>query len=73
MPIVPRNYEEWKHSIAVECGMPLTPEYVQQRITALNDMGDYHTQKYIETWGEQLHKRTLEWFETAASELTRQG
>ncbi|MEM8572197.1 MAG: hypothetical protein AAGG56_15010 [Pseudomonadota bacterium] len=69
MGIVPQTYEEWKHCITVLCNIPLTPSYVQERITALQDKSDHRTQRFIETWGEPHHERTLVWFEQAAAEL----
>ncbi|MEM9732987.1 MAG: hypothetical protein AAF903_05800 [Pseudomonadota bacterium] len=70
MPVVPTNYEEWEHCITVECGIPLTAEFVAERIAALNDMNDYKTQRFIARWGEDHLKRTLGWFEQAQDRLS---
>lgn len=69
MSVVPTRYEDWKHCITVSCGIPLTPHYVEQRITALTDTSDFHTQRFIERWGRAHHQRTLAWFRLAADEL----
>jgi hypothetical protein len=69
MNLVPQTYEEWKHCITVSCGIPLTAQYVQERLAALTDKRDFHTQRFIERWGEAHHQRTLGWFQQAASEL----
>ena len=69
MSLVPTTYEEWKHCITVKCDIPLTPTYVQGRIASLSDPQDYHTQKFIEIWGEAHRERTLSWFHQAADEL----
>lgn len=69
MKLVPENYEDWKVCITVYCGIPLTREFVQQRIIALNDKKDFHTQRFIERWGQAHHDRTLAWFQKAAEEL----
>jgi len=53
------------------CDIPLTPSYVDERIAALTDGKDFHTQKFIERWGEAHHARTLAWFRQAAEELAR--
>ena len=73
MSFVPTTYEAWKHCITVECDIPLTPGYVQDRIAALNDQKDHHTQKFIERWGAEHHAQTLEWFHRAAAELGDQA
>ena len=51
MLFTPGTYEEWKHCITVDCAIPLTPHFVQERIAALTDKRDFHTQKFIESWG----------------------
>ncbi|MEM7060823.1 MAG: hypothetical protein AAF557_24855 [Pseudomonadota bacterium] len=69
--MIPTNYEEWEHCITVECGIPLTSEYVAERIKALESRRDHHTQKFIEQWGEAHHARTLEWFRKAEQRLAQ--
>lgn len=69
MSFVPTTYEDWKHCITVKCDIPLTQSYVQERIAALTDDQDHHTQKFIDRWGRAHHTRTLAWFRRAAEEL----
>ena len=38
--VVPRTYEQWRHCITVDCGMALTPAYIEQRLHALRDDND---------------------------------
>lgn len=70
MPIIPTTYQEWEHCITVECGIPLTAEYIVKRIHALQDMDDYKTKKFIERWGTAHHARTLAWFREAEEQFT---
>ena len=70
MSFIPQNYEEWKHCITVKCEIPLTPSYVAERLEALNDRKQHHTQKFIARWGEAHHAKTIAWFEQAAKELS---
>ncbi|MCB5412378.1 hypothetical protein [Pseudogemmobacter faecipullorum] len=69
MSYVPQNYDEWEHCITVKCGIPLTADYVAQRIVALEDGRDFHTEKFIARWGAAHHARTLQWFREAQSRL----
>ena len=69
MATIPETYDEWKHCITVKCGIPLTSDYVAQRIAALEDRNDFGTQKLIETWGSEHYARTLGWFREAAQKL----
>ena len=70
MVTVPRTYEEWEHCITVQCGIPLTPDFIARRIEALEDESDFRTRNFIETWGEAHHAKTLGWFRQAATRLT---
>lgn len=69
MAVVPNSYEDWKHCITVACGISLTPGYVNERVAALSNKSDHHTQRFIEQWGQAHHQRTLAWFRQAAAEL----
>lgn len=69
MALVPNTYEEWKRCITVDCGIQLTRNFIKERIAALVDMGEFHIQKFIESWGPEQHARTLAWFRRAAEEL----
>lgn len=69
MSPVPKTYEDWKHCITVACGIPLTPSYVAERLAALQNPSDFHTQKFVNQWGRAHHARTVAWFEQAAKEL----
>ncbi|MEO0393219.1 MAG: hypothetical protein AAF213_08225 [Pseudomonadota bacterium] len=71
MSIIPTTYAEWEHCITVTCGVPLTPEYVAERIAALENHQDVHTQKYIEQWGKEQHARSLAWFKEAQAKLSK--
>ncbi|MEM9600930.1 MAG: hypothetical protein AAF926_07900 [Pseudomonadota bacterium] len=69
MSIVPKTYEDWERCITVDCGIPLTADYVADRIQALQDDADYHTQKFVRQWGETHRQKTLSWFQQAATKL----
>jgi len=68
-----RNYEDWKHCITVLCGIPLTADYVERRIAALDDVGDHTTQRFIQAWGEEHLRRVRAWFRQAREELAARG
>lgn len=69
MSLSPNSYEEWKHCITVDCGIPLTPGFISERIEALTNRNDFHTQKFIESWGVEHHAQTLGWFHHASEEI----
>ena len=59
------TYEDWKRCITVECGIPLTLLFIEQRLAALWDPRDLHTQKFVAEWKEDHLNRVTEWFELA--------
>jgi len=60
--IIPQNYEEWRHCIIVECGLELSPSFIEQRIAALQNNGEHYTQQFVRKYGAQHHQRVLGWF-----------
>ncbi len=67
--MTPKTYEAWRHCIEVHCGIPLTPAFIEQRLTALRDGNAYQTKRFRETWGDNHLRHVIAWFEQAKSEL----
>ena len=67
--IVPQDYASWRHCIEVDCGIRLTPQWIEQRIAALQDPRDSHTSRFKELWGPTHLERVLGWFQQALAEL----
>lgn len=65
---IPRSYTEWRHCITVLCAIPLTCDYIAERLLALDDESDFMTQKYRQTWGEEQMQKTRQWFVQAQQE-----
>lgn len=63
------TYEDWKHCITVACGLSLTPTFIDERLSALSDPADMHTQKFVAQWGQAHLDRVIGWFETARDEM----
>ncbi|MEM9341697.1 MAG: hypothetical protein AAGA87_01500 [Pseudomonadota bacterium] len=70
MPAIPQTYADWEHCITVECGIPLTLDYVAERIQSLENADDFNTQRFIERWGSAHHAKTLTWFREAEAKLS---
>ncbi|MEM6411148.1 MAG: hypothetical protein AAF683_06400 [Pseudomonadota bacterium] len=71
MNSTPKTFEEWEHCITVKCGIPLTEQFVSDRIKALEDSTDTTTQKFRNFWGNAHYVQTLEWFRQAALRVSR--
>jgi hypothetical protein len=66
----PTTFEDWKACITVACGIPLTREYVEQRLIALKDDKDYNTQKLKNMWGGEHYTNVVGWFGRALEEFS---
>lgn len=64
------TYDDWKHCITVECGIPLTAAYVDERIAALKNPNDHHTRKFRSEWGDAHLAKVIGWFEAAKREVS---
>ena len=61
------SYEEWRHCITVKCGIPLTADYIAERVAALSNPEDKMTARFVQLYGDDHRVRTLEWFERAGA------
>lgn len=59
------NYDEWKHCITVECGLKLTINFIDERISALQNDNDYHTQQFTRLYGHHHREQVIAWFKLA--------
>ena len=66
-----RTYDDWKHCITEICKVPLTLDFVAMRLKELRDTGNYNTQKFVGSWGEDHRKQVIAWFEQAEIELSQ--
>lgn len=48
----PENYEQWKHCITVDCGIPLTPEFVAQRLNVWRNETLEETARFRKLYGD---------------------
>lgn len=67
---IPQNYAEWHHCITVECGIPLTDTFINERINAMQDVNDYKTRQFVKLYGSQHHQNVLAWFHQAKEKLS---
>ncbi|SDV03973.1 hypothetical protein SAMN05216202_3581 [Pseudomonas mucidolens] len=57
-PAIPDSYATWRHCITVECGIPLTVEFIQRRLAVLTHTKEYETQRLAEVYGVR-HGQTV--------------
>lgn len=67
--IIPQNYEEWRHCIIVGCGLELTADYVNERLSSLQDDKDFRTQQFIRLYGRAHTQNIIGWFKQTQNSL----
>ncbi|MBK0052729.1 hypothetical protein [Stenotrophomonas sp. S39] len=70
MSIVPKTYQEWRHCIEIECGIPISQSFLQERIAGLANCSDHYTQQFTRLWGAAHLTQVRKWFSQAAEELS---
>ncbi|MEM7465588.1 MAG: hypothetical protein AAF387_01755 [Pseudomonadota bacterium] len=65
----PENYEQWQHCITVECGIPLTAEFVSKRLAVWKDNNSQETKRFRKLYGDDYLQAVIGWFERAEQEL----
>ncbi len=49
--MIPDSYSAWRRCIEIDCGIPLTENFIRERIDALKDAGDFRTEQFIRCYG----------------------
>ncbi|MEM9181985.1 MAG: hypothetical protein AAGB27_02425 [Pseudomonadota bacterium] len=65
----PGNYEQWHHCITVECGIPLTADFLAQRLNVWRDEKAEETARFRRLYGDQHWQAVISWFERAKAEI----
>jgi hypothetical protein len=69
--MIPESYERWRRCITVDCGLELTPEFIDARLAELRDASAHRTRRFVEHYGEAHRTRVIGWFERARGELAQ--
>jgi hypothetical protein len=68
MDALPRDYEAWKYCITMKCGIPLTREFIEKRLSIYNEVGHTETRRFAELYGSPHLARVQEWLARALAE-----
>ena len=66
--MIPETYEEWRYCITTKCGIPLTANYIEERLRALRSPNDAASVRFRDLYGQRQLDQTIRWFERARSE-----
>jgi hypothetical protein len=66
--MIPNNYNEWILCIERDCGIKLTTTFARERLQALADKKNAHTNSFIQCYGMPYHLQVMEWFQRFLNE-----
>ncbi|SDV46436.1 hypothetical protein [Chitinasiproducens palmae] len=67
--MIPSTYAQWRHCITVECGIPLTHAFIDQRLGIWRNADCDETMRFRRLYGDLHWKKVLMWLEHAKREL----
>jgi hypothetical protein len=66
--MIPNNYSEWKFCIERDCGIKLTAAFAHERLQALADRKNPHTDSFIKCYGMPYYQKVVKWFQNFLNE-----
>lgn len=63
--MIPLTYEQWRQCIEHDCGIRLTPDFVQERLTVYVDAGNEETRRFVALYGDNHLKNIIQWYSQA--------
>jgi hypothetical protein len=63
--VIPANYDQWRHCIEVDCGLRLTPEFIAQRLAALDSPKSEEARRFAHLYGQRHLDNVINWFRSA--------
>lgn len=66
--MIPRTYTQWRHCITIECGIPLSADFIAQRLAVWRNPGLEETQRFRRLYGDAHWQAVQHWLVQAAQE-----
>ncbi|MEJ5150754.1 hypothetical protein [Comamonas sp. MYb396] len=66
--MIPRTYAQWRHCISVECGIPLSADFIAQRLAVWRNPGLEETQRFRRLYGDAHWQAVQHWLVQAGQE-----
>ena len=67
--VFPSTYEGWKHCITELCGIPLTKEYVEERISVFSNENSEEYKRFLKRYGNDWTQKVSGYFQQALKSL----
>lgn len=66
----PTTYEQWRHCLEVRGRVRLTPGFVSDRLSEMQDPSSAKTREFARLYGNEHLERVIAWFRRATKELS---
>ncbi|MEY6433435.1 hypothetical protein ABC977_13585 [Thioalkalicoccus limnaeus] len=66
--LLPSDYPSWRYCIEKKCGIPLTRDFIEERIRVLGDRNQEETRRFVQTYGHGHLDQVLGWFRQASED-----
>ncbi|MEM9364851.1 MAG: hypothetical protein AAGD07_02570 [Planctomycetota bacterium] len=63
--LIPKSYAQWRQCIEVRAKLKLTPSYINERLSELEDGEHTRTQEFAKLYGASQLEQTIQWFRRA--------
>jgi hypothetical protein len=60
--MIPHTYEQWRQCIEHDCGIRLTPDFVQERLAIYADATHTETKRFAELYGDNHLRNIIQWY-----------
>lgn len=72
-PVIPQTYEQWHHCITVECGIPLTRVFAEERLAVWSNPGADERRRFEQLYGSAHLAHVRQWFAQALEQPPQQA
>ena len=66
--MISKTYEQWKFCIIKKCGISLTFESIEERLSVLSNEQNKERNKFIELYGQEHLNNVIDWFKITLNE-----
>ncbi len=73
MSAIPKSFEEWRICIEQKCGIPLTLEFAEKRLSTYMNENLPETQHFVKLYGDDHLTNIKEWLSRAIAEKRKLG
>lgn len=69
--MIPKTYPQWYQCITKECGIPVTREFISNRLAVFEDPRNQETRRFVSLYGQPHLDNIIRWFKKAGEELSQ--